>query len=258
MPESASPSCRYRRLVPLLLWIVGAGLVMSALALVGSVALLIPERQFSKIVMPLVALAAGALLGGAVFHMLPESLSVVGDPLEVFVWFTVGIVTFYALEQFLSWHHCHRPVEQHRPLGYLILVADGLHNLIGGLAVGSAFVVDTRLGIVTWIVAAAHEIPQELGDFGILVHSGWPARRALIYNVASALTFLVGGVLAYSFAGRIDVAVLVPFAAGNFVYIALADLLPEINTSPAVQQKLGYSASFVLGLILLWGVAQMS
>ncbi|MBX7432156.1 ZIP family metal transporter [Mycobacterium sp. Y57] len=242
----------------MLFWIVVAGLAMSALALVGSVALLIPDRLFTRIVMPLVALASGALLGGALFHMLPESLSVTGDPLEVFVWFAAGIVVFHILEQFLHWHHCHRPVDQHRPLGYLILVADSLHNLIGGLAVGGAFVVDVRLGVVTWIVAAAHEIPQELGDFGILVHSGWSVRRALVYNVVSALTFLVGGVLAYSFAGRIDIAVLIPFAAGNFVYIALADLLPEINTSPAALQKLAYSTSFVVGLVLLWGVAQVS
>lgn len=244
--------------MPVLPWIVVAGLAMSALALVGSAALLIPERLFSRIVLPLVALAAGALLGGAMFHMLPEAIALSDDTRSVFAWCVAGIVSFHVLEQFLHWHHCHRPVSQHRPLGYLILVADGLHNLIGGLAVGSAFVVDIRLGIVTWLVAAAHEIPQELGDFGILVHSGWSTSRALFYNVVSALTFLVGALLAYAFAGRIDVAVLVPFAAGNFIYIALADLLPEIATTSVTRDKLFYITTFIAGTLLLWAVAQMA
>ena len=100
---------------------------------------------------------------------------------------------FFVLEQFLHWHHCHRAEhEQHRPLGYLILLADGLHNFIGGLAVGGAFIVDHRLGVITWLVAAAHEVPQELGDFGVLVHSGWRKAAALGWNFASALTFLLG------------------------------------------------------------------
>jgi zinc and cadmium transporter len=236
-------------------WIVLSGLAMSALALVGSASLLMPDRVFSRVVLPLVALAAGALLGGALFHMLPESVEVIGNDLSVYAWLATGLFSFHVLEQFLHWHHCHRPISEHRPLGYLILAADGLHNLIGGVAVGSAFVVDVRLGVVTWLVAALHEVPQELGDFGILVHSGWSARRALAYNVASALTFPVGGLLAYGFAGRVDVAVLVPFAAGNFIYIALADLLPEITTSPAPKEKIVLTLSFGCGLGLLLATA---
>ena len=163
--------------VPVLGWIVVSGLAMSLIALVGSVSVVVPENLLRRMVIPLVALAAGALLGGAMFHMLPQSLGVLDDALSVFVWAVAGLFAFHVLEQFLHWHHCHRPVSEHRPLGYMILAADGLHNLIGGLASGSAFLVDVRLGIVTWIVAAAHEVPQELGDFGILVHSGWDGRR---------------------------------------------------------------------------------
>jgi zinc and cadmium transporter len=165
---------------------------------------------------------------------------------------------FFLVEQYLHWHHCHRAVAEHRPLGYLILIADGLHNLIGGLAVGSAFVLDTRVGIVTWLVAAAHEVPQELGDFGILVHSGWDRRRALLYNVLSALTFLIGSLAAYGVGGRIDVAVLVPFAAGNFIYIAATDLLPEITTAPGARDKAVHSIGFGLGLGLRFIVALMA
>ncbi len=236
-------------------WIVVSGLAMSALALVGSVVVILPERHFRRLVLPLVAVAAGALLGGAMFHLLPESVRVLGDGLPVFVWVVAGVFSFHVLEQFLHWHHCHRPVSEHRPLGYMILAADGLHNLIGGVAVGSAFVVDIRLGVVTWIVAAAHEVPQELGDFGILVHSGWSTRQALLYNLASAVTFPLGGLLAYGVADRIEVAWLVPFAAGNFIYIAVADLLPEITSTPNWKEKMLHTASFGLGLVALLVVA---
>lgn len=232
-------------------WIVLTGLAMSALALVGSAALLMPDRLFGQVVTPLVALAAGALLGGALFHMLPESIAVIGNDLWVYVWVAAGVLAFHILEQFLHWHHCHRPVNAHRPLGYLILAADGLHNLIGGLGVGSAFVVDIRLGIVTWLVAAAHEIPQELGDFGILMHSGWPPARALFYNLVSALTFPLGGLIAYGLSGHFDAVVMVPFAAGTFIYIALADLLPEATASPVKRQKVIHTLSFTAGLVFL-------
>lgn len=241
-----------------LAWIVISGLAMSLLALVGGVAALLPEARFQRLVMPLVGLAAGALLGGALFHMLPASVDQLGNGLDVYVWLVAGLFSFHILEQFLHWHHCHQPVPTHEPLGYLVLAADGLHNLIGGIAVGSAFVVDVRLGVVTWIVAAAHEIPQELGDFGILVHSGWTPRHALGYNLLSALTFPIGGVLAYAVSGSVDVAVLVPYAAGNFLYIAVADLLPRITTAPEPRQKLVHTASFAVGLLLLLAVAGLS
>jgi zinc and cadmium transporter len=210
---------------------------MSVLALSGSLTLVLPDRVFNRVVHPLVALAAGSLLGGALFHMLPESVAALGNTLTVYAWLAAGLLSFLVLEQFLHWHHCHKPVAVHRPLGYLILVADGLHNLIGGLAVGSAFVVDVRLGVVTWLVAAAHEIPQELGDFGILVHSGWSRASALGYNLASALTFLVGALVAYALSSHVEVALLIPFATGNFIYIALVDLVPELTTTPAAHEK---------------------
>ena len=160
--------------VSTLAWIVVAGLAMSVLALVGMVSVLMPAPTLTRILLPMVGLAAGWLLGGAFFHMMPESVDALGNGLGVYVALAAGFVAFFVLEQFLHWHHCHRAEHSgHRPLGYLILLADGLHNLIGGLAVGGAFVVDTRVGVVTWLVAAAHEVPQELGDFGVLVHSGW-------------------------------------------------------------------------------------
>jgi zinc and cadmium transporter len=238
-----------------LAWITLGGLVMSLLALSGSLTLLLPERHFTTVVPGLVALAAGSLLGGALLHMLPEAVTAMGNELEVYGWVAVGFLGFFVLEQFLHWHHCHQPVARHGPLGYLILVADGVHNFVGGLAVAGAFLVDIRVGVVTWIAAAAHEVPQELGDFGILVHAGWGRIRALVFNVLSALTFLLGGWVAYALSGTFEVTWLLPFAAGNFLYIAAADLIPELTQSPHGRRKVILTVLFMIGLAALWAVA---
>ncbi|HSL74707.1 MAG TPA: ZIP family metal transporter [Ilumatobacteraceae bacterium] len=235
-----------------LAWIVVAGLAMSSLALVGTVTVFMPPARLDRVLLPIVGLAAGSLLGGALFHMLPEAIDVIGNRLGVYLAFVAGFLVFFVLEQFLHWHHCHRADHTtHRPLGYLILLADGLHNFIGGLAVGGAFVVDIRVGIVAWLVAAAHEVPQELGDFGVLMHSGWQRRSALLWNFASALTFLVGSLVAYAMAEHVEVAYLLPFAAGNFVYIAAADLLPEITSEERTRDKVETTAAFLAGLVIL-------
>ncbi len=230
-------------------WILGSSLLMSAIALVGGVTTILREATLEKLIKPLVALAAGSMLGGALFHMLPESVAVAPGEMAPFAWAAAGFVMFFALEQFLHWHHCHRAPEQHKAVvGYLVLFADGVHNFIGGLAVAGAFIADIRLGITTWIAAAAHEVPQELGDFGVLVHSGWNRRRALFYNLLSGLTFVAGGLLAWVAAHHIDIHFLIPLAAGNFLYIAAADLVPEINRHADWKQNLLHLAAFCTGL----------
>jgi zinc and cadmium transporter len=244
--------------------IVLAGLAMSAIALVGSVTTVLSETTLERVVLPLVGLSAGSLLGGAFFFMLPEAAREMPG-LEPFIWLVAGFVAFLVLEQFLSWHHCHRPLDQHAPVGNLILVADGLHNFVGGLAVGGAFMIDMEVGAVAWLIAAAHEVPQELGDFGILVHSGWSRTSALVYNLASGLMFLVGGLAAYALSDGLDVAFLIPFAAGNFVYVAAADLVPQIAGRAAcgpqggatfqLGERIVQTLSFAVGLGLLLALA---
>jgi len=232
-------------------WIVASGMLMSTIALVGSVTLVLQETTLKKLLLPLVALAAGTLIGGALFHMIPASVEKLGNDFSIYIWFVVGFALFLGLEQFLHWHHCHRAPSQHRPLTYLILVADAVHNFIGGLAVAGAFLIDVNVGISTWLAAAAHEVPQELGDFGILVHCGWSKGRALLYNFLSALTFLVGGLVAYAASFNFDMSFPLPFAAGNFIYIAAADLIPEIKHEETAATNIVHFLSFLLGLALL-------
>ncbi len=234
-----------------LAWVVVSGLAMSVIALVGSLALILPQRTMERILLPLVALAAGALLGGALFHMLPESVEAIGPGMSLWIVFAAGFLSFYLLEQYLHWHHCHDVECEHRPVGALVLAADGLHNLIGGVAVGASFTLGVPVGLATWIAAAAHEVPQELGDFGILAHSGYEPRRALWLNFLSGLTFPIGAVAAYLLAGVLDVTLLVPFAAGNFVYIGASDLLPQLVQPTSFARKLENSVALIAGMGLL-------
>jgi zinc and cadmium transporter len=239
--------------MPVLAWIVGSGLLMSALALVGSLALLFGARALDRLLMPLVAFAAGSLLGGAFLHMVPVGLQQYGGGDGFYLWILLGFFTFFVLEQFLHWRHSHRATAPARqPMTYLILLGDGLHNFIGGLAIGGTFLIDIRLGITAWLVAAAHEVPQELGDFAVLVQGGWRKRRALLFNVLSALTFLLGGLVAYAAAARIDVAFLVPFAAGNFIYIGASDLVPEVKRHQEPGASALHLSAFAGGLALMW------
>jgi zinc and cadmium transporter len=169
------------------------------------------------------------------------------------LWIIVGFTLFLGLEQFLHCHHCHRAPSEHRPLTYLILIADGIHNFVDGLAIAGAVLIDIRVGINAWLATAAHEIPQELGDFGIMIQGGWDKRRALIYNFLSALTFLLGGLVAYSASFAFDVTFLVPLAAGNFIYIAAADLIPEIKREDTLKLNVVHFIAFLAGLALLLG-----
>ncbi len=236
----------------ILVWIILSGVAMSAIALVGSVTLLLSESTLKRITLPLVAFAAGSLLGGAFLHMIPAAVTESRSGNGIFLWILIGFSAFFVVEQFMHWHHCHREYSDcKQPVGYLILFGDGIHNFTGGLAVASAFMVDIRLGITTWIAAAAHEIPQELGDFAVLIHGGWSKRGALLMNLLSALTFPIGGVLAYAASFEFDVSFLLPFAAGNFIYIAASDMVPEVNRHRSLVSNFVHFGSLMTGILLL-------
>jgi zinc and cadmium transporter len=239
------------------LTILLGSLVMALVALVGGITLLLSAAQLQQLLVPLVSLAAGSLLGGALFHMVPEGF--VGlAPIEAATWVSAGFTAFLALEIFLHWHHSHRHRASGRggrfdpkPLPLLILVGDALHNFVGGLGITSTYLIHPAAGLAAWLAAVAHEIPQELGDFGVLLHCGWSARRALFWNVISALTFPLGSLLAWGLQRMIPLAPLVLFAAGNFLYIAASDLVPEIKAQVSLRQATCSFIWFSAGLLLL-------
>lgn len=236
-----------------LAWIIVGGALMSAIAMVGSLTLVLKPSTLERLLLPLVAFAAGSLVGGAFFHMIPAAIDANANTLGISVAVVTGFTVFFVLEQVLHWHHCHRAQSDcKKPLTYLILIGDALHNFLGGLAIAGTFLIDVRLGITSWLAAAAHEVPQELGDFGVLVHGGWSKRRALLFNVLSGLTFLLGGLLAYGLSFQMNVSWLIPFAAGNFLYIGASDLVPEVNKHDDHKANAVHLLAFVLGVALLY------
>jgi zinc and cadmium transporter len=236
-------------------WIVLGGVLMSGIALLGAVTFLLPPPVQKRLILPLVAFSAGSLLGGAFFHMLPAAVSTDASSLAVWIWVLLGFSVFFAFEQLLHWHRCqHARGDPASTLPTMIVVGDALHNLLGGMAMASAFLVDVRLGIATWLAEAAHELPQELGEYGVLLHGGWSRRKALAVNVLSSLPFLIGGLLTWTASFQIDVAFLVPFAAGNFLYIAASDLIPEVNRHHRLATAALHFAGFAAGALLLLSI----
>jgi zinc and cadmium transporter len=240
-----------------LLLILGSGLVICAIALVGGATLTLSEHTIRRLRRPMVALAAGSLLGASFFHVLPAALDAMGNRTAAWAWVAAGFVLLFVLEQFLQWHQCRRLTRDPRtPRTWLLLLANGLHHCLCGLSVGGAFAVDARLGGVALFAAAAHEVPQELGNFGVLMDGGWDARKALAANAAASCTFLVGGILAWAGAHRLDLNVgfLLALGAGNFLYVAGSDLVPEIRRVSEAGSARTTFGTFLLGLLLLLAV----
>jgi zinc and cadmium transporter len=186
-----------------------------------------------KILLFLVSLSAGALLGGAFFHLIPEATEEAGCTLAIATFILSGILTFFVLEKIICWRHCHVPTsEEHpHPFAFMNLIGDAFHNFIDGMIIAGTFLVSIPLGISTTVAVIFHEIPQEIGDFGVLVHGGFSRFKALMLNFASALTAVLGATMVLALNVRVEAvgSFLVPFTAGGFIYIASSDLMPEMK-----------------------------
>lgn len=236
----------------LLFIIVIASLVVSLLSLIGIFFIGMREEILSKIVKYLVSFAVGGLLGGTFFHLLPEAVETQTPSLFTFV--LLGIIIFFMIEKFLHWRHCHRGHCDAHAFTYLNLIGDGVHNFIDGMIIAAAFVADIRLGFVTTLAVAAHEIPQEIGDFGILIYGGFSKTKALLFNLLSALTAIAGALIAYFSFEHISwlKGSLIPFTAGGFLYIALVDLIPELHRESGKNKMALQFVIMVGGLLLMW------
>ncbi len=240
-----------------LLWILVATFIVSLISFIGAATLVLSEKRLKKILLALVGFAAGALIGGAFLHLLPESIerSAAGDLHNIFLTVVLGFIIFFVLEKLL-WRHCHEKACPIHVFAYLNLFGDGVHNFVDGLIMAASFVVSIPLGLITTLAIAAHEIPQELGDFGVLVYGGLKPRRALLLNFVTALTAVAGGIAGYYLSPYLGSAMiyLLPFAAGGFLYIAASDLIPELHKEANVVKTVMSFTSFLAGIILMWGI----
>ncbi len=233
-----------------LAWILVSTLIVSLISLIGIFFLSLKEKLLGKILLVTVSFASGTMLGGAFLHLIPESLVPFNE--NVFAAILLGIVVFFLLEKFL-WRHCHERECPVHPFAYLDLFGDGIHNFIDGVIIAASFITSVPLGVTTTLAVVSHEIPQEIGDFAILVHGGFGKTRALFYNFLSALTAVAGAVFTYFFFSSLpDMEYLLAFAAGSFIYIAASDLIPELHkeTKPLIS-----GVQFVLlvvGILLMW------
>jgi len=239
-------------------WVVASTFLISLIAWIGVLTLFLKEELLDKILLVLVALATGGLIGGAFLHLLPRAIQEYGaeDTTPLFLYLIFGFSLFYLLEQFINWHHSHTATHEHQPVSYLVLVSDTLHNFIDGMVIAGAFLLGVDVGTVTAVAIALHEIPQEIGDFGVLVYSGFNRTQALVLNYLTQATVILGGVVGYYLAGVVEgiETFLLPFAAGNFIYIASSDLIPEIKHEENTQMAVVYFGVFLFGVLLMLGI----
>lgn len=232
-----------------------AVLAVSLLSLIGVVTLAIKREVLKKILLYMVAFSAGALIGDTFLHLLPESFESGQSSLMIGVAIFSGLLLFFILEKILRWRHCHDTncSEHPKHLGTMNLVSDGMHNAIDGLLIGASYAVSIPLGISTTLAVLLHEIPQELGDFGVLLHSGFSVKKALFFNFLSALVAVFFAVVAVKI-GVINASFtnfMVPFTAGGFLYIALSDLIPELHKEQGIRKAIGQTLAIILGIAVM-------
>lgn len=248
----------------LLTWIIIFSLLGGLLSVIAaSVFLLLPDLYRDRLLPHFVSFAIGALLGAAFLALLPHSITGMQDFHNLGLTVLLGVLTFFLLEKMVLWRHCHvddceahtpHGEHNHQAAGTIILIGDGMHNLVDGVLIAAAFMTDIHLGIVTSLAVAAHEIPQEVGDFAVLLHSGYSRRKALWFNVLASLTTVIGALLAYfSLSGlQAILPYVLAVAASSFIYIAVADLIPGLHRRPDFQATVQQIILILLGVLVIY------
>ncbi|MEM0465384.1 MAG: ZIP family metal transporter [Candidatus Pacearchaeota archaeon] len=233
-------------------WIILMTLINGLLAFCGAFSFFLSKKSLNKMLIIMVAFATGALIGGALFHLIPESYKEL-KLIKTVILIISGFAIFYSIEKVLHWHHCHKneKCEKH-PYTYLMLYGDAIHNFVDGLIIASSFIISIPLGILTSFLIISHELPQEIGNFGVLVYGGFSKVKAIFYNFFAQTTSILGGILGFYFIGIKDIALFIlPIAAGGFLYIAFMDLFPEIFNKNNKDKIIFNIIALILGILLL-------
>jgi zinc and cadmium transporter len=236
----------------------GSVAVVSAISLTGILLLSFKEDVFRKYLSLFISVAVGALLGDSFIHLIPEAFAGVENTNVVGLLIIAGVLSFFVLEKFLHWHHHGEDAEKSHihPVGKLILVSDGVHNFLDGVIIAASFTVSPPVGFATTLAVGLHEIPQEVGDFAVLLHAGYTKQRALWLNFLSALSAILGAMVFFAigeFAAPLT-AYFIPLTAGGFIYIAVADLIPELQKTKQVRDSAYQLIAVLSGIAMMMGL----
>ncbi|MBD3311004.1 MAG: ZIP family metal transporter [Candidatus Magasanikbacteria bacterium] len=239
------------------LYAISSVIVVSLIAVLGILLFSIKTESLKKILLYLVSFSTGALFGGAFLHLLPEIVNEVGFTPTISFYILSGILFSFIIEKFIHWRHCHHPEhicdKKIHSFAYMNLFGDALHNFIDGLIIGASYLINIPLGLATTFAVILHEIPQEIGDFGVLLHGGFSKKKAIALNFATALTAVLGAMIALVVGSYTEnlTQFLVPFAAGSFIYIAGSDLIPELQKEKDSGKSLLQLLAIILGILVL-------
>ena len=229
--------------------------VVSLISLVGVVTMYLSVDKLKSLLLPLVSFAVGALFGDAFIHLLPEAFEKISSRALVSLLVLGGIIIFFMLEKFIHWRHCHIPTsEEHpHPVVFMNLIGDSAHNLIDGMLIAASYIVSVPIGVATTIAVILHEIPQEIGDFGILVHGGLGREKALFFNFLSASLAILGSVVTLLIGPRLQnfSLYMLPVTAGGFIYMAGSDLMPELHKELKAWKSLVQLVLMIVGILLM-------
>ena len=245
-----------------ILYILVSVILVSLVSFIGAFSLFLQKKNLNEFLLLLVSLSAGTLFGGAFLHLLPEAVEKNGFTLQVSLLLLGGVITFFVLEKFIHWRHCHvhgtpdlQKHQSHHPpsIAVLNLTGDALHNLLDGLVIAGSYLVSIPTGIATTIAVVLHEVPQEIADFGVLLYAGWSRWKALLFNFLSAAVAIVGAIIGIVLGARSEAftQIILPFAAGGFVYIAGSNLIPELHKECGLKDSLWHFVALLLGVGLM-------